>query len=138
MSANLPFPFTDKHPKFRVPGWRELLGAHESIGAADMARHFLITGETGSGKSVSAVMRLLEAILRYPEKEPYRAYAKELGDAAERDRGAPDTFDVRHAGSRTEEPLRPLRLRAKQPEAETGRQKRDVELAADHHQNRDA
>jgi hypothetical protein len=48
-----------------------------------MARHFLITGETGSGKSASAVLRLLEAILRYPEKEQYRAYADSLRERAE-------------------------------------------------------
>ncbi len=83
MSNGLPFPFGDKHPKFKVPGWTELLGPEECIAAPEMARHFLITGETGSGKSVSGVMRLLEAILRYPEKDQYRAYAKEMGDAAE-------------------------------------------------------
>jgi hypothetical protein len=81
MSA--PFPFHEHHPKFRVPGWGELLGPDECINAPEMARHFLITGETGSGKSVSAVMRLLEAILRYPEKDLYRAYIREMGDAAE-------------------------------------------------------
>ena len=75
MSA--PFPFQDNHPKFRVPGWAELLGSDECISAPEMARHFLITGETGSGKTVSAVMRLLEAILRYPEQDLYDEYVKE-------------------------------------------------------------
>jgi hypothetical protein len=83
MNRCLPFPFTDKHPKFRIPGWSELLGPDECIAAPDMARHFLITGETGSGKSVSAVMRLLEAVLRYPEPDLYRSYASEVGMAAE-------------------------------------------------------
>jgi hypothetical protein len=83
MSASLPFPFSEKHPRFRIPGWSALLGSQLGIGATEMARHFLITGETGSGKSASAVMRLLEGILRYPEDEPYRAYADEVGDKAE-------------------------------------------------------
>lgn len=48
-----------------------------------MARHYLITGETGSGKSASAVIPLLEAILRYPEDEAYRAYADAAGDGAD-------------------------------------------------------
>jgi hypothetical protein len=78
-----PFPFSDKHPTFRVPGWRELLGGKESIGAPEMARHFLITGETGSGKSVSAVIPLLEAILRYPEDEPYSDYVQSAGKRAD-------------------------------------------------------
>jgi hypothetical protein len=78
-----PFPFNDVHPMFRIPGWKELLGPEECIAASEMARHFLITGETGSGKSASAVMRLLEGILRYPEEDLYRAYAKEEGERAE-------------------------------------------------------
>lgn len=48
-----------------------------------MARHFLITGETGSGKSASAVIPLLEAILRYPQEEEYRAYAESVGAGAD-------------------------------------------------------
>ena len=78
-----PFPFTDHHPKFRVAGWRELLGKEELMAAAEMVRHFLATGETGSGKSVSAVMRLLESILRYPEEDLYEEYRAILGDKAE-------------------------------------------------------
>jgi hypothetical protein len=83
MKTSLPFPFSDKHPKFRIPGWSALLGDEQSIGAPEMARHYLITGETGSGKSASAVMRLLEGILRYPEEEPYRVYADAVGKKAE-------------------------------------------------------
>jgi hypothetical protein len=83
MRSSLPFPFTDSHPQFRIPGWSALLGPAQSIGAPEMARHFLITGETGSGKSASAVMRLLEGILRYPEEEPYRVYAVALGEKVE-------------------------------------------------------
>ncbi|HTZ90710.1 MAG TPA: hypothetical protein VMA71_10220 [Alloacidobacterium sp.] len=78
-----PFPFTGDHPHFGVHGWRELLGKSENIPAVDMARHFLITGETGSGKSVSAVIPLLRAALRYPERAAYKAYRLRAGDAAE-------------------------------------------------------
>src|SRR5271165_4918624 len=80
---SLPFPFTDAHPKFQVSGWTELT-RDNLIAAQDMARHFLITGETGSGKSLSAVMPLLEGILRYPEEAQYHAYAETLGRKAER------------------------------------------------------
>jgi hypothetical protein len=80
----MPLGFNDAHPKFRVAGWGELLGKDKCISAPEMARHFLATGETGSGKSVSAVMPLLESILRYPEDDLYRRYIKDAGDAAER------------------------------------------------------
>jgi hypothetical protein len=79
MKEQRPFPFTGEHPRFRIRGWEELLEGEEGISATDMVRHFLITGETGSGKSVSAVMRLLEAILRYPEPEPYVRYKQSTG-----------------------------------------------------------
>ncbi len=78
-----PFPFTTAHPRFRVRGWRELLGKDETLSAAEMVRHFLTTGETGSGKSASVVMRLLEAILRYPEEDLYAEYEQALGSRAE-------------------------------------------------------
>ena len=80
----LPFPFTDAHPN--LSGLRvdrthaRQLDSCTGHGAA----HFLITGETGSGKSLSAVMPLLEAILRYPEEAQYHAYAKILGRKADR------------------------------------------------------
>lgn len=78
-----PYPFTEAHPHFRVPGWRELLGQNETMPATNMVRHFLATGETGSGKSASAVMPLLEAILRYPEPEAYEDYRAAVGESAE-------------------------------------------------------
>jgi hypothetical protein len=83
VAAMKPFPFTEAHPQFCVPGWRELLGKDESVSASNMVRHFLVTGETGSGKSASAVMRLLEAILRYPDAAGYEAYKATVGVAAE-------------------------------------------------------
>jgi hypothetical protein len=45
-AMNAPMPFADNHPKFRIPGWAELLGPEECICAPEMARHVLITGET--------------------------------------------------------------------------------------------
>lgn len=69
-----PLPFTDHHPAFRIESWSELLEEKGTMSAVDMARHYLITGETGSGKSRSAVMPLLRSILRYPEEAQYREY----------------------------------------------------------------
>jgi hypothetical protein len=78
-----PKSFTGFHPRFHVPGWEELLGRGALMEAPDMVRHHLITGETGSGKSVSGVMPLLKAILRYPEPSLYEDYAKAAGAEAE-------------------------------------------------------
>jgi hypothetical protein len=69
-----PYPFTNEHPALRIPGWAGLLGAGGKISPAEAVRHFLITGETGSGKSRSAVIPLLTGVLRYPEPDCYREY----------------------------------------------------------------
>jgi hypothetical protein len=92
--SDVPFPFTDAHPKFRVHGWSELLGPQETIDATDMVRHFMAMGETGSGKSVSAVMRLLEAILRYPEPEHYAEYAARIEEPEETESLQPSVLVV--------------------------------------------
>jgi hypothetical protein len=99
MADERPLPFTDDHPSFRVRGWREMLGAGEEIAAVNMARHFLITGETGSGKSVSGVIPLLESALRYPERDAYKAYRAKAGkkaDAREQLRPAVLVVDPKH------------------------------------------
>jgi hypothetical protein len=83
MQNEKPFPFTNDHPPFRVPGWGELLGAEEEIPAAEMVRHLLVTGESGSGKTISAVIPVMRAALRYPQQELYDAYAAKAGSNAE-------------------------------------------------------
>jgi len=88
-----PFPFTADHPRFRIEGWSELLGKDELIDAPDMVRHFLATGETGCGKSRSAVIPLLKGILRYPEEGPYAEYRKK-GGLEERTELKPAAFVV--------------------------------------------
>ena len=74
-----PYPFAEDHPAFNLHGWQELLGKREEIPAVEMTRHFLITGETGSGKSASAVIPLLRSSLRYPEPDAYSAYEQRGG-----------------------------------------------------------
>jgi hypothetical protein len=59
-----------------------------------MVRHFLITGETGSGKSVSAVMRLIESILRYPEPGEYADYRSKASIPATADRLRPSVLVI--------------------------------------------
>ncbi|HMD21840.1 MAG TPA: type IV secretory system conjugative DNA transfer family protein [Alloacidobacterium sp.] len=83
MLTEKPYPFTSAHPKFRVRGWRELLGQQERVPSTEMVRHTLITGETGSGKSVSGVIPLLESALRYPELAEYKEYKDTVGRDAE-------------------------------------------------------
>ena len=90
MANEIPYPFSEDHPIFCVQGWRELLGEDESIEAVDAVRHFLVTGETGSGKSRSAVIPLLESALRYPEPKPYAAYKMKCGKRAETRQAFPE------------------------------------------------
>ncbi|MGC8486223.1 MAG: helicase HerA domain-containing protein, partial [Candidatus Baltobacteraceae bacterium] len=52
---------------FDIPEWEEL---DSSFTAQEMSRHFFIVGETGSGKSKSAVIPLLTSCLRFEADSP--------------------------------------------------------------------
>ena len=65
-----PEPFTGADPAFNVEGWKGLdIKNGKEIDAETMARHFLILGETGSGKTKSGVEPLLRSILGYKSLE---------------------------------------------------------------------
>ncbi len=68
-----PLEWTDLHPPFLVPEWRSL--SADRVAAADAGRHFLVLGETGSGKTKSAIMPLIRAALAYPQAAAYEEYA---------------------------------------------------------------
>lgn len=59
--------WTQEDQRFEIPEWRAL---NPNIRPEDMSRHFLILGETGSGKSKSAVIPLLKAALSYHLEDP--------------------------------------------------------------------
>ena len=61
---NAPLEWTSEAPPFRIPEWRGL--GRGTLRPGDASRHFLITGETGSGKTKSAILPLVAAALRYP------------------------------------------------------------------------
>lgn len=52
-----------------VPEWRALYPPHGAVPRAALTRHVLALGETGSGKSASAVIPLLAAMARAPVDE---------------------------------------------------------------------
>ncbi|MHB8240332.1 MAG: type IV secretory system conjugative DNA transfer family protein [Vulcanimicrobiaceae bacterium] len=56
-------------PRFEIPEWRSL---NSAMRPQDMSRHFLILGETGSGKTKSAVIPLLKSALAYRSDDPER------------------------------------------------------------------
>lgn len=60
-------------PPFAVEGWTEL--GIDRVEASAMSRHFLILGETGSGKTASGVKPLLRSILSYESSDPDAAAA---------------------------------------------------------------
>ncbi|MCU0635969.1 MAG: hypothetical protein MUE41_13925, partial [Gemmatimonadaceae bacterium] len=62
--ARRPRPFDPTDPTFHIPEWASI--GQGELAAEDLARHVLVTGETGAGKSVSAILPLLRAALRYP------------------------------------------------------------------------
>jgi ATP-dependent protease ClpP protease subunit len=69
-------PFTNKDHAFTVEGWKGLaIKDGKEIDAKTMARHFLIFGETGSGKTESGIKPLLKSILNYENLKKERASA---------------------------------------------------------------
>ena len=69
-----PNPFTKDDPAFTIEGWEGLdIKEGKVFEAMTMARHFLILGETGSGKTASGVMPLLRSILGYESLNAERA-----------------------------------------------------------------
>ena len=60
---------------FDIGGWKELGIDKGKIVDEDMSRHFLLLGETGSGKTHSGVKPLLKSILRYGDSDPDKTAA---------------------------------------------------------------
>jgi hypothetical protein len=67
LSLQPPLEWSHVDPPFLVPEWRMM--GFDRIRPADASRHFIITGETGSGKTASAVLPLTRAALRYDVRE---------------------------------------------------------------------
>lgn len=63
-----PKEWNGKEAKFKVNEWSSF-GLSEMSGE-DMSRHFMILGETGSGKTKSAINPLMNSILNYRSKRP--------------------------------------------------------------------
>jgi hypothetical protein len=60
------------HPHFLIPEW-ESIGL-QSLTPIQWSRHFMINGETGSGKTESVIKPLIRSCGRYPESRPYQDY----------------------------------------------------------------
>ena len=56
-------------PALVVPEWRTLYPPHGAVPRAALTRHGLILGETGSGKTASAVLPVVAAMARTPREQ---------------------------------------------------------------------
>ena len=56
-------------PALVVPEWRSLYPPHGAVPRAALTRHVLALGETGSGKTASAILPVLAAMARAPQDE---------------------------------------------------------------------
>ena len=61
-----PKEWTNNDQAFAINEWKNL--NYSEIKGSDMSRHFLILGETGSGKTKSAIVPLLKSIINYKGK----------------------------------------------------------------------
>lgn len=97
-----PHEWRDSDPNFAVPEYAPLGCAH--LSPAEMSRHFLIVGETGSGKTKSGILPTLRAAARYACGSPLAPAAlvidpkRELLDHVrgifEHDAGRFSVFDI--------------------------------------------
>lgn len=62
MSDLAPLEWDENAPDFEIPQWKNL--NFSSVPAAQMSRHFMILGETGSGKTKSAIIPIMRSIVR--------------------------------------------------------------------------
>src|SRR5690606_25780253 len=65
MRMKEPVEWTGDEPDFLIPEW-ESLGC-SAFKPADASRHFLVLGQSGSGKTKSALLPIAKSALRYPE-----------------------------------------------------------------------
>ncbi len=57
---------------YAIPEWRHLLAGRSTLHHKEMTRHFMMLGETGSGKTWSGVLPLARAGMRYRENDAAR------------------------------------------------------------------
>jgi hypothetical protein len=71
-SSNSPLEWTADHPVFEIPEWEPMECG--CLSPQEASRHFLIMGETGSGKSKSGVMPMIRSAFHYPSYAAYEQY----------------------------------------------------------------
>ena len=68
-SCPLPEPFDARTNAVQIPQWNSLFSPHGHIERAALCRHVIAFGETGSGKTQSAILPVLKAILRQADRD---------------------------------------------------------------------
>lgn len=61
MENTTPLEWSNDAPEFNIPEWKNL--RNDKVPAAHMSRHFMILGETGSGKTKSAIIPIMKSII---------------------------------------------------------------------------
>ena len=60
-----PVPFGEDMPSFKIPEWSSMGDGTNDFSPAKMSRHFMVLGETGSGKTYSGVLPIIKSAIDY-------------------------------------------------------------------------
>ncbi|MDQ7784227.1 MAG: hypothetical protein RDU20_15185, partial [Desulfomonilaceae bacterium] len=128
-TTTAPISFTENHPCLEIPEWQSLNGG--LLRPLEASRHYLVLGETGSGKTLSAIRPWLRAAWAYPSEQEYRRYAESVEATGQ----VPESMEELNPGMLVIDPKGELKefILHEQPKFPVGRKLIFLDIASPHY-----